>query len=40
MIDLPNILKVLTFKETVSNIVPILDVYVDEPEHLKALLFK
>jgi hypothetical protein len=37
--DLPNILKVLTFKETVETVLPILHIYLDEPENLKARLF-
>ena len=38
--DLENILKVLTFKETVAYIFPVLDVYAAEQEYLKIELFR
>ena len=39
--DLENILKILTFKETVAFIFPVLDVYAaEEQEYLKIELFK
>ena len=40
MFDLENILKVLTFKETVAYIFPVLDVYAAEQEYLKIELFR
>ena len=38
--DLENILKILTFKETVAYIFPVLDVYAAEQEYLKIELFR
>ena len=39
--DLENILKVLTFKETVMYVFPVLDVYAaEEEDYLKIELFK
>lgn len=39
--DLENILKILTFKETVTFILPVLDIYASEDEDLlKIELFK
>lgn len=39
--DLENILKILTFKETVAFIFPVLDVYAaEEQDYLKIELFK
>lgn len=38
--DLENVLKVLTFKETVAYIFPVLDVYAAEQEYLKIELFR
>ena len=41
VLDLENILKILTFKETVAFIFPVLDVYAaEEQEYLKIELFK
>lgn len=41
MIDLENILKVLSFKETVAFIFPVLDIYAaEEEDQLKIELFK
>ena len=37
--DLENILKVITFKETVEYILPVLKIFVDEPESLRAEFF-
>ena len=38
--DIENILKVLTFKETVLYLLPSLDMFLDEPEYLKVELFR
>ena len=38
--DFENILKILTFKETVAYIFPVLDIYAAEQEYLKIELFK
>ena len=41
VIDLENILKVLTFKETVAFVFPVLDIYAaEEEDDLKIELFK
>jgi hypothetical protein len=38
--DIDNILKVLTFRETVEYLVPALDIFLEEPEYLKVELFR
>lgn len=38
--DLENILKILTFKETVEFILPAMEIFLNEPEYLKIELFK
>ena len=38
--DFENILKILTFKETVAYIFPVLDIYAAEQEYLKIELFR
>jgi hypothetical protein len=38
--DIENILKVLTFKETMQYLTPTLSLFLDEPEYLKVELFR
>jgi len=40
VLDLDNILKVLTFKETVGYVLPALEIFLGEPEYLKVELFR
>jgi hypothetical protein len=38
VLDLDDILKVVTFKETVEYVIPALEIFLNEPEYLKVEL--
>jgi len=38
--DVDNILKILTYQETVDYILPVLDIYANEQEFLKLQFFQ